>query len=381
MTSTRGLTTGTRLRALAFCGGGSGGHLFPGVAVAEQARRRFPDCRIVFFCPAGAIERRIFEHSPFEVSPVNIRAPGRSGAGWLRYSLAALRALRETSRVLTDDFDVVFGLGGYASVPGVLAARARRRPVILLEQNRVAGRVNRLLAPLATVVSSSYAEMRLKRSRRVVVTGNPVRRELRELAERRSGRVRNGSRLAVLVVGGSQGAAGINRAVTTALRGLEGWRGKIRFIHIAGARDREGVARAYREGGWPATVLEFAPHLPELMSECDLAVTRAGGTTMSELAVLGVPAVLVPYPYHRDRHQLLNAESYADAGAGVVLEEREVSARSLGEVIRSILFVPGRLEGMARRARGLARPEAASTVVALAVELKEQCQSAFDSSC
>lgn len=366
--------TTCELKGLAFFGGGSGGHVFPGLAVAERARRRFPDCRIVFHCPLRSLEQTIFADWPYEVRPLTIRPPGRSGAGWLKYSLAVARETRGARDLLKDGFDVVIGLGGYASVPGVLAARAQKRPVILLEQNRVAGKVTRLLAPLATAVSSSYPETRLRRAKRVVVTGNPVRQRIAELGRTRFQQVRNDLRRTLLVVGGSQGASGINRAVTGALGQLRKWREKIRLIHIAGREERDLVARRYAENGWSATVLEFAPNLPELLSESDLVITRAGGTTLSEIAVLGLPAVLIPYPHHRDRHQYLNARAYAEAGAGCVIEEGELNAGSLGEVVSNILFVRGRLDRMARCAGSLGRPDAADSVVDLAVELKESCQ-------
>ncbi len=373
-------TATSELKGLAFFGGGSGGHVFPGLAVAEKARRRFPDCRIAFYCPYGSVEQEIFEDWPFEVHPMDIRPPGRSGPGWLKYSFAAARAMRVARGVLKDGFDVVIGLGGYASVPGILAARARKLPVILLEQNRVPGKVNRLLAPFASVVSSSHSETGLKRARRVEVTGNPVRERVTELGRIRVEQVRNDLRRTILVVGGSQGASGINRAVTDALETLLEWRDKIRWIHIAGSQERELVARRYAESGWSATVLEFAPNLPELLSQSDLVLTRAGGTTLSEIAVLGLPAVLIPYPHHRDRHQFVNARAYAEAGAGCVIEEGDLNAESLGDIVRNILFVRGRLDRMARCARGLARPDAADSVVDLAVELRESCQPAFASS-
>lgn len=373
--------TSPRLRGLAFFGGGSGGHLFPGLAVAERARRRFPDCRVAFYCPGRSVEKEVFADCPFEVHAMNIRPPGRLGAGWLRYSLAAARAMQEARAVLKEGFDVVLGLGGYASVPGILAARARGLPVILLEQNRVPGKVNRLLAPFASVVSSSHPGTDLRRARRVEFTGNPVRECVTEFSRLRDERVRCDLRRTLLVVGGSQGASGLNRAITAALERLRPWRDKIRWIHVAGSRERDLVARGYRESGWSATVLEFAPNLPELLSQSDLVLTRAGGTTLSEIAVLGLPAVLVPYPHHADRHQFLNAREYVDAGAGCMIEEGDLSAERLEDVIRNLLLVPDRLERMARCARELARPDAADSVVDLAVELRESCRPDFASYC
>ena len=359
--------------------------MFPGVALAQRAQERFPGCRVVFFRTQRPIEERVFDGLPFESERLEISAPGRRVDGWFRY----WRQVRATVRIarprLQTDFDVAFGLGGYASLPGVLAARRAGVPVVLLEQNAVAGRANRWLAPLADAVSCAYPTTGLRFGKRVAVTGNPVRREVLEARKRRatapgrSGGRSDGART-VLVCGGSQGAHAINRAVCAALPKLLDFRERIRFIHLPGSADKQLVMDAYRNGSWSAEVLDFSSRLPDLLADSDLVVARGGGTTIAELAVLGVPAVVVPYPHHRDRHQIENAARSARAGAAYLVAEEELSATKLRQVFDDVLFSPGRLQAMEEGALALARPGAADAVLDLAVELKlERCRSHFAS--
>jgi UDP-N-acetylglucosamine--N-acetylmuramyl-(pentapeptide) pyrophosphoryl-undecaprenol N-acetylglucosamine transferase len=370
-----------RLESLAFFGGGSGGHLFPGIAVAQSAEERFPGCRIVFFRTLREIEERVFQGLDFEMRVLELDPPGRGALGWLRFSRAVVLAAREIHSVLGEGFDAAVGLGGYASLPGVLAARAAGVPIILLEQNCVAGRVNRLLAPLVDAVSCSHPEARLRTAGRLAVTGNPVRREVLEaFVRRQAGRLADGRRT-VLVVGGSQGAHAINRAIAEALPRLEDFREKIRWIHLTGAADKSFVTDAYRKHCWDARVLEYSTRLPDLLAQSDLVIARAGGTTLSELAVLGVPSVLVPYPHHRDRHQLANAEKFVRAGGSRLVAEDCLDVASLRLHFEEILFSPSTHAAMSRKARALASPGAADAVIDLAVDLKrERCPSAFASS-
>ncbi|MBI4604438.1 MAG: UDP-N-acetylglucosamine--N-acetylmuramyl-(pentapeptide) pyrophosphoryl-undecaprenol N-acetylglucosamine transferase [Planctomycetes bacterium] len=367
------------LRAIAFLGGGTGGHLFPGIALAERARERFPGCRTLFFRTARAVEDKVFLGRDLETRSVSIAAPGGSFRGWVRYALEAQAVRRELEGAL-QGFDAAFGLGGYASFPGILAARSLGVPVILLEQNLAPGRVNRLLAPFAEAVACPFAETPFRMARRRVVTGNPVRKVVLEAAAARDARAMDPARRRILVVGGSQGAAGVNRAVRAALPELLDFRERIHWIHVAGDADKGGMTEAYRTGGWSAEVYSYTPELPSLMAGSDLLLGRAGGTTLSEIAVLGLPAVLVPYPYHRDQHQRRNAEAFARAGGAEVIEEDQLTAGSLRAVFRDTLFAPARLEAMGRCARSLARPDAADAILDLAVELRRRCPPASASS-
>ncbi len=363
------------LRSVAMFGGGSGGHLFPGIAVAERLVSRFPGCRVVFYSSGRDIERRILGASPFEARALAIRPPGRSPAGWVRFARAASRERRRIESDLVGDCDVAFGLGGYASVPGILAARRLGCPVVLLEQNRVAGRVNRLFARRVAAIAAPWNAREIACGGTVAVTGNPVRRDVLAAAECRREREAaageaSGSRRrdrTVVVVGGSQGARALNRLVIAALEELSDVARDWRFVHIAGEADRNAVARAYAEAGIRAEVVSFAFDLPQRLAEADLVVSRAGGTTLAELAVMGVPSILVPYPHHRDRHQVRNAEAFAEAGAALAVAEGESSAFT--KALTSTLARADRRAVLADRARALGRADAADAVIDLVLEL------------
>jgi UDP-N-acetylglucosamine--N-acetylmuramyl-(pentapeptide) pyrophosphoryl-undecaprenol N-acetylglucosamine transferase len=357
------------LRALAFFGGGTGGHLFPGVAVAERARERFPGCRALFFHTGREIEASVLGgRGGLETRALALPQPGRTVTGWARYIGGVLRSVGEIRADLRQGVDVAFGLGSYASLPGILAARAESIPVLLLEQNCSPGRVNKLLAPLADAISCPFPEACPRLGGRREVTGNPVRREVLAAAEARAARgtgdgARPGSgKKTVLVVGGSQGAHAINMALLQALGALEELREQVRWVHVTGTADEEAMVEAYRKGGWEARVMRYTDELPALMAECDLVLGRAGGTTVAELAVLGVPSILIPYPHHRDRHQQANAEVLERAGGGRLLAEAELNPGSLRRLLGETLFSPAALAAMRRNSLRLGRPEAADAV-------------------
>lgn len=359
------------LRAIAFFGGGSGGHLFPGISLAERARERFPGCRAVFFRTSKSVEEKVFHGRGLETMPLSLRSPAGGFRSWLRYARDAVRVERAIGKQLAQGFDVAIGLGGYASLPGILAARSLGIPVILLEQNAVAGRVNRLLAPFVDAVACSFAETRLRLPKRQIVTGNPLRPEIAAAAARAGGASRRSEKV-ILVVGGSQGSGALNKAVRDALPQLLELTEKIYWIHVTGDADKDGMTEAYRKNGFGADVHAFTPELPTLMAQSDLVLGRAGGTTLSELAALGVPSVLVPYPHHRDQHQKRNAEVFVRSGAALCLEERDLSVESLRTVLTEVLLSPLRLASMARGARSLARWHAADAILDLARELCPQ---------
>jgi len=369
-----------RLDAIAFFGGGTGGHIFPGIAVGERARERFPGCRAVFFRTSRSVEETVFEGRDLETRILSLGQPGRNPAGWLRYWREVRRAKQEILSVLRQGFQVAFGLGGYSSLPGILAAGKARIPVILLEQNRVAGRVNCLMAPFVAAVSCSYGDTRLRFPRRQEWTGNPVRREVLDAAVRRRTSGPPSRKHTVLVVGGSQGARGLNLALRDALPALGDFLERIHWIHVTGDADKMTMTEAYRIQGWGADVLAYSHDLPELMARSDIFLGRAGGTTLAELAVMGLPSVLVPYPYHRDQQQFLNARALEERGGARVIAETDLNAGSLRRVFEEILLVPERLEAMGRSARSFARPDAADRILDLAVGLSRRCQPVSESS-
>ena len=366
------------LKALAFFGGGTGGHLFPGLAVAERARERYPDCDIVFFRTRREVEEKVFGNSGFRTELLDLSPPSGGAGAMVKYSLQSLRAISTIRKALTRSYDAAIGLGGYASLPGIVAARHMGLPVVLLEQNQIPGKVNRFAAPFVDLVTCPSPEVvDLFRGRREV-TGNPVRGTVVRAAGRRRRWFAAGAfstrKRKVFVVGGSQGAHGINKAVIGALEELSEYREKIHWIHVAGDADKKEVEKAYLDHGWEAEVVNYLKDLPHLLSHSDLVITRAGGTIVAELAVLGVPAVFVPYPHHRDQHQLKNAEALERAGGAILVPEEELGADTLRTIFEEILFEPDRLLEMEDRALSLGRPDAADAVLDLILELKETCQ-------
>ncbi len=378
MTDTAVLTeTSTAIKALAFFGGGTGGHLFPGLAVAERARERYPDCDIVFFRTRRDVEEKVFANCGFRTEMIDLSPPSGGAGALFRYSLQSLRALAAIRKALGTGYDAAIGLGGYASLPGIIAARHVGLPVVLLEQNQVPGKVNRLAAPFVDAVTCPSPEVVERLGGRREVTGNPVRGTVVRAARRRSRRFAAGvfsKRLRqIVVVGGSQGAHGINKAITGALQQLFEYQGRIRWIHVAGDADKDEVEQVYREQGWEARVVSYLDDLPHELSNSDLVIARAGGTTLAELAVLGVPAILVPYPHHKDQHQLKNAETLVQAGGAMLVPEDELGADTLRTIFEEILFEPERILEMEDGALSLARPDAADEVLDLILELRETC--------
>ena len=309
---------------------------------------------------------------------MGLEAPRPGLLGRLRYARAVLREVAKIRGFMArTPVDVVLGLGGYGSVPGILAARIEEIPVILLEQNVRPGRVNRLFGPLADCVAVPGPESlrgfgALRPFLRLEETGNPLRKEVtrarrwrqRRSAEQRRRALGAGERRVLLIMGGSQGARAINDSVMEALPDLEDFSRRIYCIHITGNADKETVEDAYRRAGWTTRVAAFEPDLPELLAGTDLVLARAGGTSVAELAAIGVPSFLVPYPGHGDRHQFENARALSRKGAAVVLEEAELKKGGFGKVL-GCLFDEPRLAAMGRAALDCSRVDGVERVISL----------------
>jgi UDP-N-acetylglucosamine--N-acetylmuramyl-(pentapeptide) pyrophosphoryl-undecaprenol N-acetylglucosamine transferase len=358
------------LRVVAFFGGGSGGHIYPGLAVAERAREIDPSFRAVFFRSGRRVEDEVLGASSFETLDLPLPTPVGLGAS-MRYAWSASRAIGEIRALLRRDFDAVIGLGGYASLPGVIAARRERIPVVLLEQNQVPGRVNRWLASWVDAISCPDARVASRFRGSPRVTGNPVRRSVVEAREVRRRRARiAGDRRRIVVVGGSQGAHGLNVAVRRALGELAPLRDRVAWWHLSGEADRDELDAAYREHGFEAEVWSFRPDLPRLLAEADLVVSRAGGTTLAEITAIGLPAILVPYPHHRDQHQFENASVLELAGAAVIVPESELDPGTLSALLSGLIADDARLDAMSRASETLGHPDAADRVLQLLRELR-----------
>jgi len=343
-------------------GGGTGGHLFPGLAVAECAA----DAGAVLFVgSATGIEARVVPQTRFAFHPLAIR--GLRGRGWRGAAQLAVQlpaAIARAWRILGEfRAEVVVGVGGYASVPIVLAAWLRRVPAVLLEQNAHPGMANRALARLAARVCTTFAEANhYFPPSKVVLTGNPVRAFAPPTARARAG-------FTLLVFGGSQGAHRLNEAMAEAAAALRDAVPDLHVIHQTGAADRAALQARYVELGIDADVREFIDDMGAAYHAADLVVCRAGATTVAEVTALGKPAILVPYPFAADDHQRANASVLAARGAAILMLDRELTGAGLAETIIGLARDRARLLAMGDAARRLAVPDAAARVVATCREV------------
>jgi UDP-N-acetylglucosamine--N-acetylmuramyl-(pentapeptide) pyrophosphoryl-undecaprenol N-acetylglucosamine transferase len=366
------------LRVL-IAGGGTGGHLYPGIAVARALVARTPDAVVTFAGTAKGIESRVVPREGFELDV--LRSAGLKGAS----ALALLRGLAllplsgiDAWRIISRRSpDVVIGVGGYSSGPVVLAAVLRRIPTLLLEQNAVPGLTNRLLARFVSAAAVTFETTVTYFGRRGFVAGNPVRPEFltpRTNTDTHGEIARSpGSAAAgpprILIFGGSQGAHAINMAMVEAAPRLAARPGGMAVTHQTGERDLERVRDGYRRAGLEARVEPFLFAMGREMSDADLVVSRAGATTIAELTAAGRPAVLVPLPTAADDHQRRNAEVLAAASAAEVIEQKDLTGERIAERIVALLADRARLDAMSSAMRRLAKPDAASSIVDKAVEL------------
>lgn len=349
---------------VAIAAGGTGGHVFPALAVAEALRER--GVEVHFLGTASGLEARAVPAAGFPLTTLDVAGVRRSG--WRRrlgLPLALARSVAAAWRALGSIRPTaVLGMGGYASAPAGLAARLRGVRLVVHEQNAVPGLTNRLLAPLARPALAGFPEAAARLGRRAETVGIPVRRSLRDLPE--PGERLGGRRgpLRVLVFGGSQGARFLNETVPAGLRraAQEGLDLEVR--HQSGGPMRDQVAAAYAEAPFSAQVETFIEDMAEAYTWCDVAFCRAGAGTVAELAAVGVPAVLVPYPYAVDDHQRRNAQALAERGAAVVADQGDADPGGVAGLLRGSLGDRERLAEMGEAARGWARPDAAEAVAA-----------------
>ncbi|WP_018717662.1 undecaprenyldiphospho-muramoylpentapeptide beta-N-acetylglucosaminyltransferase [Arhodomonas aquaeolei] len=347
--------------------GGTGGHVFPALAVAEALREA--DVLVVWMGTPHGLEARVAGNAGIPFEPVTVRALRGRGlrdtltAPWmlLRALLQALAAVRRRSP------RAVLGMGGYASGPGAIAAWLLRRPLIIHEQNAVAGMTNQRLARMAAQVLTGF-DRPFPGAPAARFVGNPVRAAVAAVAppqERLAGRE---GPVRVLVLGGSLGARALNETVPRVLAGLPGGvRPEVR--HQAGERTLAVARQAYEQAEVDAEVMPFIEDMAAAYAWADLVICRAGALTVAELAAAGCAAVLVPYPYAVDDHQAANAAFLVDAGAAFMLREPELARGALERVLSELLGDRDRLRAMAVRAREKGRPDAARAVADVCLEV------------
>ena len=342
--------------------GGTGGHVFPGLAVADFLRAR--DWRVVWLGSAAGMEAGLVASRGYEL--VAVKFSGVRGKGPLALALLPLKLLvafcQSARAILAKRPDVVLGMGGYMSFPGGMMAALLGLPLVIHEQNSIAGLANRVLARVAERVLCAFPGA-LKGATQA---GNPVRPEIAAVAAPEARYAGRSGPLHILVVGGSLGAKALNEIVPRAL-GLLPAAVRPVVTHQSGTHHAEALQEAYAAAGVQADTPSFIDDMAAAYARADFAVCRAGATTVAELAAAGVPAILVPFPHAVDDHQTTNARFLTDAGAAILVQQRELSPERLAELIAG--FDRKRLLGMATRARELGRPDATRSVAQACMEL------------
>jgi UDP-N-acetylglucosamine--N-acetylmuramyl-(pentapeptide) pyrophosphoryl-undecaprenol N-acetylglucosamine transferase len=353
---------------IAFAGGGTGGHLFPGIAIAQEFVARNSETRIIFIGTGSPLERSILSKTDFELR--TIRATGIKGRGiWNQLIsitkipagiLGAMRILKNFSA------DLTIGLGGYSAGPAVIGAWLLRIPIAVHEQNVLPGITNRILSRFSNRVYISFENTKsFKESRKIRWTGNPVRQEILTCLSGLDGTNTEESdkrRFTVLIIGGSQGAHRINTAVADALEHLR-QKESLYFVHQTGSADEQMVGEAYRQNGIDGKVQSFFDNMAAQYRLADLVICRAGATTVAEITALGKAAVFIPFPHAADNHQMLNAADLSNEGAAEIIVEENLSGKILSDKINYYADHPAVLKDMASRASSFGNPNAAGNIV------------------
>jgi UDP-N-acetylglucosamine--N-acetylmuramyl-(pentapeptide) pyrophosphoryl-undecaprenol N-acetylglucosamine transferase len=350
--------------------GGTGGHLMPALATAE-ALATHRTCEFLVIGSPRASERELRSLVPYPTVEIRARALAGSGIagkirGLLRLGPAVVRAWRELRKF---DADLVVATGGYVCGPTGIAARLAGTPLLVLEQNAAPGLTTRGLRPLAAAIGVSFEETATRLGPKAILTGNPVRSTLSR-AEHRDGvprpRARDGVHL--LILGGSQGARGLNTMVADALGRIAGADIGITVTHQAGPHDIEELRQSYAHHGIPATVLPFITEMGQAYARASLVCGRAGATTAAELTYCGLPSILVPYPHAAGKHQHANARALERLGATIPIEE-STDGTALAEAIIALASSPARLAEMAAASAQAGRDDAAEEVARLALRI------------
>src|SRR5947207_4830203 len=352
------------MRAI-LAGGGTGGHVIPALAIAQELQKRY-SAEVLFIGTARGLENRLVPAAGFPLQLVKVGALNRvSFATRLKTMFDLPRAVFAAAGILNEFHpDVVIGVGGYASGPAMLAAILKHVPTVAFEPNLVPGFANRIVARFVSAAAVHF-ERTAEYFRNPVVTGVPVRPAFFQIPAKPYAP----SSPTLLVFGGSQGARAINKAVARAIPELMKRLPCVHVIHQTGERDYNDVVRAYSPAGFSAEVHKFIDDMPAFFARADLILCRSGASTVAEIAAAGKPAVFVPFPLAADDHQRRNAEALERAGAAVVVEETKLDEVWLVDTICALLEDPPRLSRMSDAARAMAHPDAANDIAELAARI------------
>ena len=359
-------------------GGGTGGHLYPGIAVAQALVSLNPSIKPVFLCTTRDIDKVILEPTGFTYIPQPITPPVRTVAGLLKF-WTNWRETKDLVRKLRREHQpkAVLGLGGYAAGVAVKYCATHDIPAAIVNPDVIPGKANQYLLRYCKAICCQFPQttqhVPQNQQSKIQVTGCPIRSDILALPDRREAAERLGldPRLQTLVItGASQGAQTVNEAVLASLPqlNLQGWQ----VLHLAGRDHADAVRAAYRDINLSARVIDFTPAMSDVWSVADLCVSRSGASSCAELTASGIPSVLMPYPFHKDLHQRANAKVLADANAAILLDDaadKRKNAEKLTPILASLLYDLTRRQSMAAAAKQLGRPDAATAVAQVVLNL------------
>jgi UDP-N-acetylglucosamine--N-acetylmuramyl-(pentapeptide) pyrophosphoryl-undecaprenol N-acetylglucosamine transferase len=350
---------------LLIAGGGTGGHVFPALAIAQEWLSRGKEREVVLVGTERGIEMKLVPQAGLPLETLRVAGlKGKGGTTLLRNLVMLVPAMLDAQRVLRKHKPVAaFGVGGYAAGPMMLATWLGRVPNVIFEPNAEPGFTNKVLARISSRIATGYEVSARTWGKKATVTGCPVRPEFFSITPRRLG-----TPFRLLVTGGSQGALPINRTFVDAMDRLAARKNELAIVHQTGERDYNAVRTAYARREIKAEVVPFLTNMAERFAWADVIVCRAGAITASEIAAAGRAAIFIPFGKATDSHQLRNAQEMTRAGAGRLISEVELTAEKLTGEIFSLLDQPQEIEKISAAARGLARPQAARDIVNLIEE-------------
>lgn len=360
------------MKTLMIAGGGTGGHIYPAIAIAREYVSRDASRRVVFVGTARGLETTIVPKAGFPLELIDVGGlKGKGGLDLIKNVLRLPLGFVQAWKVIGKHRpSAVLGVGGYSSGPVLVAAKLRGVPTIIHEANAFPGLANRVVAPFTTAVAVAFPDA-LPRMRRKdgVVTGNPIRKEFFDVGNRQPA---TSNQQRILVFGGSQGSRILNETMTGALLFLARLKDRIRIVHQTGPKDVETVQQAYRASAFTdARVVPYLDPIADEIGAADLVVSRAGAMTIGELSAAGRAAILVPFAAATNNHQELNARVVERAGGAVVITEKELSPERLAGAISEILNDPARATRMGTASKTLAAPEATKTIVDLILKIEK----------
>ena len=354
---------------IVIAGGGTGGHLFPGIAIAEEFLKRDDKTQIIFIGTQRGIESRLLGQLGYELKEIDIEGvKGRGIKALMKVVYQIPKSLWQSRRILKQFRpDMVMGVGGYASGPAVLAAYFMGIPTAVAEQNAIPGATNKILGNFADKIFVTYEQTRtFFPPAKVIFSGNPVRASFAAPSGRTK---KERAYRQLLIFGGSQGAEAINKSVMDMLPQLEVMKDKVRILHQTGQRQLEEVKMAYKQFGIQAAVTPFILGMAEAYADADLIICRAGATSLAEITAAGKAAVLIPYPWAANDHQLKNAQALEAEGAAAVIPERELSGAKLFAVVENLLRDEKKIRRMEENSLRISKIDAAATIVEACVKL------------